>query len=491
MDTGKAHLKAHLEPDEFADLQIYHLSGREAISRLFEFVIDVVVPAEGAKLDVQEVMLASAILVLSRDGEEERRIHGVIAGIDQRYDADPEAGSLYTLRLVPHVHSLTLVKTQDMFLDTSVPDLIEGKLESHGVASTGFSMASLTADYPERELIVQYQETDLAFVSRLTEHLGISFFFDHEGDWDQLVFCDSNDGFLRPKRGATLEMRKRDQGSGLYELRASTNAIPAMSMVMDYNYRTPDVDLTSSYDSEIGDVGGVVEWGSHHKDPAAGARLAQIRAQEHEARRLVYEGASTSCAVSAGYRYTIDGHPDLEGSELLVTEVEHEGHFTTLLGLGQQETGGYHNRFKAIPASQTYRPPRITPRPRIPGLVHGIVEPLEMEDVEPNPRIDGEGRYWIKFLFDMVPLGEQRASHPVRRAQPTVGARHGMHFPLRPGVEVLMGFVNGDPDRPIVLGAVHNARTPNVVVDKNALQSVIETVSGVKMTFKDPTLPKS
>ena len=490
MKAVKDPHEIRFESDSFAtdDMQMYHMSGRETISQLFEFIVDVVIPAGGSKPDMEEALLASATLVFSRNGEEERRIHGMVATIDQLYDIDPEVGSLFSLRFVPHVYTLTLAKTQDVFLDTSVPALIEDKLRNHGVEASGYNMTSLIANYPQREFIVQYQETDLAFVSRLSEHLGISFYFDHAGGWDQLVFCDNNDGFLQSDANGALQLDRHYQGDGVYEFRCSVNAIPAMYMMMEYNYRTPDVDLTSTHESAIGAVGGIVEWGSHFKDLGEGQALAKIRAEELEATKITYRAASNDCTISAGFRYTIEGHADFDGVELLVTEVTHEAHLTTQLGFGQADKSGYRNRFKAIPASQTYRPPRITPRPRISGLVHGIVEPQEMESVEPNPRIDGEGRYWIKFLFDMVPLGERKASRPVRRAQPTVGARYGMHFPLRPGIEVLMAFVNGDPDRPIVVGAVHNARTPNHVDTNNALQSVIETVSGVKMTFKDPTL---
>src|SRR5690606_28914516 len=137
--------------------------------------------------------------------------------------------------------------------------------------------------------------------------------------------------------------------------------------------------------------------------------------------------------------------------------------------------------FVAIDTVQPYRPPRITPRPRIPGLLTGVVEAKSSTDVERYARIDAEGRYWIKFLFDTVPIGERRASRPIRRAYTNVGSDYGMHFPLRPGVEVVMAFVNGDPDRPIVLGAVHNTRTPNPVMDKIGRTNMIKTASGIRM----------
>jgi len=154
-------------------------------------------------------------------------------------------------------------------------------------------------------------------------------------------------------------------------------------------------------------------------------------------------------------------------------------------GGGDAEESDYKNTFVGIDAKQHYRPPRVTPRPRIHGLLTGIVEAKSSTDVERYARVDDEGRYWIKFLFDNVPLGERRASRPVRRAQPTVGPDYGMHFPLRPGIEVVMAFVNGDPDRPIIVGAVHNTRTPNPVMSKIGRTNMLKTASGIKMRFKD------
>ncbi len=490
MSPALATLEARVESSAWpaGEIQVHRVIGREAISKPFAFEIGIVWPASAGPLDIQAAVLADAALVFVRDGEVVRKVHGILWSIEQHYEIDVEVGRRYTLRLVPRLNNLTLVVTQDILLDKSVPDIIDGTLRKYDLGDADFSLSALRGKYPKREFVVQYAESDLAFISRLAEHLGIAYAFDHAGGRDQVIFSDGNHGFVRPDAEDVLPFRTRQNESGLVDLRAKTTAIPGVYSVMDYNYRKPDLDLVGQFESSVGDAGGVIEWGTHHKGPDDAQELARIRGEEHECGRLVFEGESSLCGVSAGFRYGVEGHPDLQGQEILVTEVDHDASFATLTGHGQTEPKGYRNRFKAIPAEQTYRPPRDTPRPRIHGLIHGLVEPRSMDTVEPNPRIEGDGRYWIKFLLDSAPLLERRASHPVRRAQPAVGARYGMHFPLRPGVEVVMAFIQGDPDRPIVLGAVHNARTPAHVVTVNELRSVIETVSGVKMTFKDPTL---
>ena len=100
-------------------------------------------------------------------------------------------------------------------------------------------------------------------------------------------------------------------------------------------------------------------------------------------------------------------------------------------------------------------------------------------------KIDGEGRYVVKFLFDTAPPGERKASRAVRRIQPTAGPNYGMHFPLRPGVEVLMVFIDGDPDRPIIVGAVPNPVTPTPVDAGVSTKNRIRTESGVLFEIED------
>lgn len=468
--------------------QVFRVTGSESISQLFDFVVDFGMPADAAALSADEILLTDIGLVMLSEGEEGRTIHGIIAGLERRYELDDKRGRVYRLHLVPHAHTLKLAKTQDIFLDTTIPQLVAEKLALHGLEQNAVSMLGLNANYASREFVVQFDETDLAFISRLTEHLGISFFFDQSSGTDRIVFCDSNSGFGTADSTRPLTLHKRDEGVGLFELKSAHQLIPAVFMMMDYNYRTPNADLSSAHESETGNLGGVVEWGAHHKSLAEGNALAKVRAEESESTQHIFEGLSNDCSIAAGHSVIIEGHADLDGLELLVTEVVHEASTASEMGLGAEQNSPYRNRFKAIARSQTYRPPRRTAKPRIAGLITGVVEPKDVDELEGNPKLDANGRYRIKFLFDTVPLGERQASHPVRQAQPSVGPNHGMHFPLRPGIEVVLGFVNGDPDRPIVVGALHNARTPSHVTTKNALENVVQTASGVRMVFRDGPL---
>ena len=143
----------------------------------------------------------------------------------------------------------------------------------------------------------------------------------------------------------------------------------------------------------------------------------------------------------------------------------------------------YENHFVALAADVPFRPARTTPKPTVPGVVTGIVEGVG--DRVDLSHLDDQGRYRIRFLFDSAPAGERQASHPVRMAQPHAGPDYGMHFPLKPGIEVIMGFVNGDPDRPIVLGSVPNPVTRSPVDVGTKTLNRIKTESGVVIEIAD------
>ena len=137
-------------------------------------------------------------------------------------------------------------------------------------------------------------------------------------------------------------------------------------------------------------------------------------------------------------------------------------------------------------ASRAYRPPRVTPRPRIHGVITGITEPAPAGTSGRHAQIDEQGRYTVKFFFDgAAGEGRQRSSAPVRMAQPHAGDGYGMHFPLKPSVEVTVTFVDGDPDRPIISGAVPNPVTTSPVTRREATLNRLKTQSGAMIEFKD------
>lgn len=474
-------LTLSLESNDFAcdRLQVRRLTGVEAVSRLFDFELEVVcLDHDGPRSE--EMAGARVTVVIERfpgpggGWHGIRRLHGIIAEVDDSLAAHADV-RVYRLRLVPRAFALTMVETQDIFMGLAVPDIIRAKLEAVSLAAD--AELRLSGAYAAREFVVQYKESDYAFVCRLAEHLGISFYFEHGDDAERMVFTDHRPGFAALD-GDALVYRPRGEERDVFALTAKRRIVPGYFAVRDYNYRTPLVDITGEQELGEGFGGGVIEYGAHHKTPEEGKALAAVRAEERLAMQLVYTGRSTIPTLSAGARVTIAGHPDLGDLEVLVTEVEH--HATQIVS-GGATTGepGYENTFRAIPADRTYRPPRVTPKPRIAGLVTGIVDPGSAGLDAKYAQLDDQGRYLVRFLFDTNAPGERPASRPVRMIQNHAGENYGTHFPLKPGIEVVIGFVDGDPDRPLIVGAVPNPIKPSPVTNANAGVHRIKTSTGI------------
>ncbi|HVY48582.1 MAG TPA: type VI secretion system tip protein TssI/VgrG, partial [Minicystis sp.] len=414
-----------------------------------------------------------------RDGAVERRIHGVVHTIRDLFHTESQHLG-YVMTFAPRAWPMSHQKRSEIFVDLAVPDIVKQKLQDAGLDLAQDAEFRLMASYPTRELVMQYEETDLDFVARLCEHVGISFFFEHQSGKDVIVFSDDNSGFKPIEGDASLPFYRRGEQLGVYALEGRTKTIPAKYHVKDYNYRTPTVSLVAESDVDPAGRGEVVEYGAHFKTPDEAKQIADIRAEELRATKRVFHGKSEVPRVASGARFTLDGHPRVEG-ELLVTEVRHEASQVA----GGAGTGGersYTNTFTAIMANVAYRPPRATPKPRVHGAISGIVEAQQPGQYA---ELDDQGRYHIRFMLDQGGASKGKASSLLRMAQPHAGAGYGFHFPLRAGVEVMLTCIDGDPDRPIITGAVPNPTTPTTVSSNNGTRNVIRTGSGVEMNIDD------
>ncbi len=422
-----------------------------------------------------------AAIVFLLDQTEVRRVYGVLGAIRARIGVrQGEDLALYGLRIVPRAARLALVETQEVYLGQSIPDILRAKLERQGFDGADFDLRFIGA-YAPRPIVVQYAESDLAFVSRLAEHVGAGFCFEHEDGRDRLVFADHADGYPRLAGTAEVPFTGRGEAGGVFALERVTELTPTSYIVQDYNYRTPGLDLSACADLATGNGGGVVEYGCHVKTPAEAEQVAHVRSEERRSRQLFYEGKSGAMELSAGRRAAILDVPRAHGPQkVLIVEVTHDA-FIPVFDEDAGVEARYANTFRAVLEQEgfTYRPPRRTPRPQIAGVVTGVVQPGPDGETGGVAQIDAEGRYTVQLHFDTAQPGAQKASHPIRMAQPFAGPGYGMHLPLRRGTEVLVAFANGDPDRPIIVGALYNATSPSPVVGANATRHQIRSSSGV------------
>lgn len=476
-------IQVHLESDALPSesTRIRELTGTEAISQLFRFDVDVIV-LEQPDLDPQAIVGTAISLVFTREPEGKvlRRIHGMVAAMESVFET-LVTHRAYKLTIVPHAYRWSLVEVQEIFMDVSVPDIIAQKAGDAGVAIE----MRVNGTYQPLPYVVQYKETDLNFVSRLAEHWGLSYHFEHDGDVDKIVFTDQQSGFLPIESESPIAFRPRGEETDVWRFEKRQQLIPQHFMQSEYNYETPQLSMNARYVAPTGDAGGWIEYGAHYKTPEEGLLLAQIRAQEREATKVVYKGLSEVCQLASGYRFSLEEQPAAP-SEMLIVAVEHHSSQAVLMEGGELEGRTYSNTFHAIDATLTYRAPRRAQKPRIHGLIPGLIEPMPGGAIGQYAQIDTQGRYTVRLFWDIMSRERKvLSSLPIRMLQPHAGPNYGMHFPLKPGIEVMVGFVEGDPDRPVIVGAAPNPITPSPVTQANSIMNRLETTSGVYIEIRD------
>ncbi|HEY1696507.1 MAG TPA: type VI secretion system tip protein TssI/VgrG [Polyangiaceae bacterium] len=474
------------------DLQISRVRGREAISQPFEFTVDVVC-TEPDDFNF-EILGARATLEFTLDGASLRETHGIIASATQVFATTRgNQASAFRLVLVPDVWKLNLTDLQQVYLNTSIPNIVKSKFTMNGL--TNYEMR-LSATYLPRPMVIQLHETDRAFINRLTEHNGISYYFLNANGVENIVFTDSPSGFGGVDGHDSVEVYTDGTRVGVYELEYSKTASPKTWTVQDYNHHMPLLNVIGTFNEAQGLTGKVVDFGPHVLTPVDGAALAKMRAEASVAQNRYYRGASDQCWFRAGAPVKFTGQSNLPSTPLLLVEVEHELVMATAVDQTIHTAGAapaaleYNNRFRAVDATQNYRPPLVTPKPKVAGVLTATVEPLQPIAGAKDAQIDQNGDYTIRFHFDPAPMypapgSRARSSLPVRMMQALAGPDYGIHFPLRGGVEVFILFVEGDPDRPIIAAAAPNPITMSPSTQINAIQSVMRTRSGIAVTFND------
>jgi type VI secretion system secreted protein VgrG len=463
-------------------VRVLRVRGVEAVSRCYECEVDVLVDVDGGwPVDVLEDLLKRPCRVSYGPLEGPAFVHGALRSIRMLSTATPQP-VVYRLTLGPRLALAADTRRSRVFQELDVAGiarLVLGELRL--VEGEDFELA-LSKSYPVSEYTVQYQESDLAFLERQLEHHGIFYFFTQTEARERLVIADSNAAFAPTEDHPQIDYTPGEAAAlpGVTSLTYELTPRPAVVVLREYNWRTPSVALQSEAPADARTGRGFLnEYGQHFKNPAEGAALAAARAEELVVSRQVFEGSCRVASLAPGHHFELVGHPlaDLDQA-YVVTSVEHELS-SAVEGAGSQ---GLLKRFRAIPLTVPFRPARTAPKPRIDGIMHALVDGDVPGTAAP---IDERGRYKVLFPFDLAGRPGGRASRWVRLGQPSSGPGYGIHFPLHIGVEVIVSHVDGDPDRPVILGSPPNAETVTPVSARNPTQSEIVTKTGIRMTWDD------
>lgn len=452
-------------------------SGSQQLSGLYDFTVRVQWDEDGGldRETIDAVLRDPARLGLTQGTD------GSVYGLVRRVEMQPVHAprpTHYDLALVPNLWRLSLVKRSRVYRDRSHLDVVKDVLTQHGFREREHFVDHTEESYPTHESIVQYRETDLEFVRRLLAHNGIHFHFMQDPGGEVLVLGDRNAAFEPVQHEDQLvyhahDFAPDDGEARVWDLRRVDQAGTRRVVAREYNWRTPRTPLRAeqTVDTESG-YGFRDLWGEHFQDDAQGRRLAQIRAELSRVQQEVYVGKTSFRGVQPGSTFELSRHPHESCNQrylvIATDERMDDGH-------------EYVNEFKAIPFRVTYRPQTL-PWPRVDGILNAIVDGEQRATATP---IDADGRYRVVLPFDETSTSGGRASRWVRRLQPSAGAGYGQHFPLHIGTEVAVACINGDPDRPVIVGAVPNAATPSPVSAGNATQSRIRSGSGIVIELDD------
>ncbi|WP_305044496.1 type VI secretion system Vgr family protein [Geoalkalibacter sp.] len=416
-----------------------------------------------------------------RWGVQTLSIHGVLSEFD--YNGAAVGGHEYLAVLRSPLHPLKFSRDNRVFLNTTAPQLIDEVLEGCGFASADYEL-ELHGDYPLREFVVQYDESDWDFLLRICAHDGIYFRYAQDEDRVRVIFHDRGEDLPAAICGELLYEAysgTRRSRETVFALRSRARLLTERVELKDYNDQTPEASLVAFASGSSG-AGRDYRYGEHFRDLDEGRNLARVRQQQLDCLResLV---AETDCrALSPGDILSIVGHPDvLQNGDYLIVEVEHEGDQRAGFAFGESAKGmTYRNKLLLIRAGVPFRPPLPAAR-RLHGLLTARIETSGGD----YAHLDEQGRYRLRTDFDLGEAAPGEASHPVRMVQPYTGRDYGFHFPLHAGTEVVISCVNGDLDRPVILGALPNPDTPTPVTSANRTQNILRTWGGNELLMDD------
>ena len=482
--------------DALSSISVVSIKGQERLNEPWQYQIDFT--SEDKQISIASMLSQAASLtfhpnqsplqvtqIRSLDNvAKTRKLYGIITEFSLVSISEDEAR--YRVKLEPRMALLANHHQSAIFQNKNVIDVVDEVLRNHNFIGIDFRF-ELKETYPVREFITQWQESDLNFIQRLLADVGLYFYFEThpEHHCDVIVISDYEKGYAD---GGKVTIK---QPSGLndhlrhsaWDLQFSSKTKPSQVSVNDYNYRMSDSDLYSSDNSQPKDMtmrGEDYRYEEHHKIEGdiqtveSGNWYARIRHQHYVSEQFILTGQCNAYELTPGQLVTIADCPIAEikdGVVIVATECYGD------------RTESYQTRFTAIPydALKPYRPAPL-PWPQVSGTLPARIT---SKDDDTYGYIDTQGRYRIKFNFDLKNWQKGEESLWVRLAKPYAGDTYGFHFPLIDSTEVAIAFTNGNPDRPYIAHAMHDSSHPDHVTTINKHRNVIRTPANNKLRMDD------
>ena len=446
------------------DAPVVRYRGSERMNACYRYEVEVAGPAGSPLLEVMHaaVLGQEATLTMAEVGYQ-RVVHGFVTSVGNGRPLDPDT-TLVSVEITPRLSLLGLRTHSRIFQDKTGPEVIKLVLEEWGVEYR----ADLVGSYDHRPYVTQYKETDLAFVERLLSEEGIASYFDQAGDSEVLVMLDAPTSYssigARHYRGFAGGMAEDEIASFDVHRRVR----PTAARLGDFDFRRPLLQLRALEVVKEEPAGVFQRFGTErfaryfHGDIAERARPTELEVDPVQARTVLDQlradvvmgrGVAHSRQLSPGFAFTLEGHPVPSSNRgFAVTAIEIEG---TIPYHGGDAKETATTSFECVPDDVVLRPPFIAQVLRQVTETATVVGP-GAEEIW----VDEHARVQVVFHWDLEPKGAEGNMAWLRVSQPWAGANWGTQFIPRVGMEVIVGFLGGDPDRPIITGCVYNGTHP-------------------------------
>jgi type VI secretion system secreted protein VgrG len=447
-------------------------TGREAMSQLFSYQLELF--SEQNNIDPTQIVGKGVTWCIQRVREEPRYFNGFVSRFSAGGRQLQNVRS-YRAEIVPWLWFLTRTADCRIFQNKTAPDIIKAVFDGFGFSDYKLQLRNT---YPQREYCVQYRETAFNFVSRLMEQEGIFYFFQHDQGKHTLILADQKSAYQDcPESQVDFSSGSRASNHIMswehqYEFRSGKWA------QTDYNFETPSTNLLSSTNTVLTVPGmtkfELFDYPGVYGVKSQGDARSKLYMEAEEATYEIVKGESQCCTFTPGGKFTLASHEinSEAGKSYVVASIQHSAEDYS--HLDSERGSQYKNQFTCIPAAVPFRPARVTHKPVVPGAQTAVVVGPKGEEIY----TDKYGRVKVQFFWDRVGKKDENSSCWVRVAEAWAGKNWGVIFNPRIGQEVVVEFLDGDPDRPLITGRVYNAeQMPPYALPTNQTQSVIKTRS--------------
>jgi type VI secretion system secreted protein VgrG len=462
-------------------LLVERFAGTEGMSTPYELTLDLL--STEIALDPKALLRKPVTIAVDLIAGGERDFHGLVRRFTQLGRADGLVS--YRAEVVPAVWFLSLSTNCRIFQQKSVPDIVKQVLTDGGI--TDFKM-SVTGTHPARDYCVQYRESDLDFISRLLEEEGIFYFFEHTKDKHTIVFADAP-ATVKAGPVSKLSVNLVSTGAKAQDVITSLDIGSAVCSgkvtLRDHNPETPPQTLERTAAAVSGlavSSFNLYDYPGGYDVNDDGDRIARLRIEEAEAMSQLITGDTNCRGLASGQKFDVIDHyrKDVNQSYQLVS-VQHYS-VQTAYRSTTGEPFSFESTFTAIPASVPFRPARVTPK----SIVHGSQTAVVVGPAGEEIFTDKYGRVKVQFFWDQLGKQDEHSSCWMRVSNTWAGKNWGFIQIPRIGQEVIVDFLEGDPDRPIITGRVYNAEMmPPYELPANGTQSGVKSRSSKQGTPSD------